>query len=527
MAFSDGYSSTAHWFAEHDASLAEGSIPDLMRRNAAVRGDRPAIFWPGPDDAIDRFSHSELLRESERMARWLLDHAGPGDRIAAWSTNSIDYAVLLKASALAGTIIVPFNIGWSDGEAAHALALTEPALLVAGRDGRGGPVRPRAEVLASCPVVDLDGLLAREPSDPGRALPTVAASDPYLIQFTSGTTGRSKGALLSHRAAVTGGQMVMGAGDPSEHDVWLIPVPPHHIAGSCSIPLAALASGGAYVVVERFATELMIDLMPRVGATRMGGVPTMWHDLLRHPGFPEDVKVAVITLGGAKVPPALAREIEERIGATISISYGQSECGAITGTRADDDIDTKAETVGPPFPPCEVKIVDPKTGETVKLGEVGEMCTISPAAMIGYWGNPEATAGAFTPDGFLRTGDLASMDERGICRIHGRTGELIIRGGENIYPIEIEEALLRHPAVARVGVIGLPDARLGQKVAAAVELAAGASASIDELRAVVAAHVAHFKVPVEWRLVEALPMTASGKVRKVELPGLFAEETHK
>ena len=523
MAFAVGDSGAAHWLAERDAPpLAEGSIGDLMRHNAAVRGERPAVYFQTPDGAVARLSHAEFLAVSERMARWLLDQAKPGDRIAVWSTNSLDYAVLLKASALAGTIIVPFNIGWADGEVAHALALTEPALLVVGKDGRGEPVRPRAEALAACPIVDLDGLLDKAPSDPARALPDIGEGDPYLIQFTSGTTGRSKGALLSHHAAITGGQLVMGAGAPGEADVWLIPVPPHHIAGSCSIPLAALASGGAYVVVERFSTDGMIALMPKVGATRMGGVPTMWHDLLRHPDFPEDVKIDVLTLGGTKVPPALAREVEERLGATISISYGQSECGAITGTRADDDLETKAETVGPPFPQCAVKIVDPATGATLRTGEVGEMCIISPATMIGYWGNDEATAKAFTADGYLRTGDLASMDERGICRIHGRTGEMIIRGGENIYPIEIEEALLTYKAVARAGVIGLPDDRLGQKVAAAVELVPGASASIEELKAHAAGQVAHFKLPVEWRIVAALPMTASGKVRKVELPGLFA-----
>ncbi len=516
----------AHWLAEQDAPpLAEGSIGDLMRRNAVVRGDRPAVFFQSPDGAVARLSHSEFLEVSERMARWLLDQVRPGDRIAVWSTNCLDYAVLLKASALAGTIIVPFNIGWADGEVSHALALTGPALLIVGKDMRGSSVWPRAEALATCPIVDLDGLLAMAPSDPARVLPDVAQGDPYLIQFTSGTTGRSKGALLSHHAAVTGGQLVMGAGAPGEADVWLIPVPPHHIAGSCSIPLAALASGGAYVVVERFSTDGMIALMPKVGATRMGGVPTMWHDLLRHPDFPEDVKIDVLTLGGTKVPPALAREVEERLGATISISYGQSECGAITGTRADDDLETKAETVGPPFPQCAVKIIDPATGETLRAGEVGELCTISPATMIGYWANPEATAGAFTADGYLRTGDLASMDARGVCRIRGRTGEMIIRGGENIYPIEIEEALLTHPAVARAGVIGMPDDRLGQKVAAAVELVAGAAASIDALRDHAAGQVAHFKVPVEWRIVATLPMTASGKVRKVELPGLFERET--
>ncbi len=507
--------------ADMSLPLVQGSIADHLRRNAAKRPDRPAIFWVQPDGGVGRYSHGELLDASETMARWLLERAAPGERVAIWSSNSIDYAVLLKAAALAGIIVVPFNTGWSDGETAHALTLVEPVLLIVGRDMRGTALRPRAEALAGCAIVDLDGLLDRTPADPARPLPPIAPDAPYLIQFTSGTTGRSKGALVSQHAALAGGQLVMGAGTPGERDVWLIPVPPHHIAGSCSIPLCALAAGGAYVVVERFQTEQMIRLMTELGATRMGGVPTMWHDMLRHPDFPAKVTLEIITIGGAKVPPAQVVEIERRTGAAVTIGYGQSECGAITATRADDDLATKAETVGPALPHVAVKIIDPATEAVLGIDEVGEICARSPAMMSGYWANPEASARAFTADGYLRTGDLASMDARGICRILGRTSELIIRGGENIYPIEIEEALLTHPAVARVGVIGLPDARLGQIVAAAVELAPGAEASIEELRAHAAGQVSHFKIPAEWRLVPALPMTASGKVRKVELPGLF------
>lgn len=520
----DASQGLAHWLPDSDSPLVQGSIADHLRRNAGERPQQAAIFWLTDSGDIARLSFAELLAAAERYAHWLLERAKPGDRIAIWSTNSIEFAVLLYASSLAGTIVAAFNTGWSDAEARHAHDLVEPCLLLVGRDTRGQDLAERAAFAVDCPILPLARLFDMAPVDAGSPLPAIQPDDPYLIQFTSGTTGRAKGALISQHAALAGGNLVMGFGDPGPRDIYLFPVPFHHIAGSCSIPLGALSSGGAYVVLERFDVKKMILLMRAVGATRMGGVPTMWHDLLRDEEFPDDVKVDIVALGGSKVPPPLVLEIEARTGAAVSIGYGQSECGAIMSTRIDDDLVTKAQTVGRGLPHVEVRIADPETGATLRFGEAGEIRARSPAIMQGYWGDPQATARAFDHDGFLCTGDLAMMAENGVCRILGRTVELIIRGGENIYPIEIEEALLQHPAVLRAAIIGLPDPRLGQKVAAVIEIAPGASAAIDDLREHAAGLVSHFKVPVEWRIIPAMPMTASGKVRKIELPGLFTSE---
>jgi len=254
-------------------------------------------------------------------------------------------------------------------------------------------------------------------------------------------------------------------------------------------------------------------------------VPTMWFDLLREPSLPADPRIRIVSLGGASVPPQLVERIRGRLGACCIIGYGQSECaGLATSTLPSDPDEALIETVGRAIPHTDVKIVDMASGQTLRPGEVGELWMRGPTKMIGYWNDEAATKGVFTADGFLRTGDLASMSADGLCRIHGRAREVIIRGGENIYPIEIENILLEHPSVASAAVVGLPDERLGQIVAAAVTPHAGTGLEIAALKAHVAERVAHFKAPAVWRVMEQLPMTASGKVRKHELAELMSAQ---
>jgi fatty-acyl-CoA synthase len=420
------------------------------------------------------------------------------------------------ASALAGTILVPFNPGWADAEAAHALSVAEPAVLFAGRDARGRDLAVRAQALAACPVIDLARTPALQPR--GRpALPAVGPLDPYIIQFTSGTTGKAKGALLSHQAAILGGWLRPRLEGADEHEVYLNPVPYHHVGGSCAVILGALSLGGAFTVLDRCDPAGLAALIKPSGATRMGGVPTTWFDLIDHPGLPPDAAVRSVTLGGASVPPELVRRIARRLDARCAIGYGLSECPIASATLPDDPPQVLAETVGRPLPHVELKVVDPASGRVLAPGEVGEIRIRAPMCMSGYWRDPAASAAAFDADGFLRTGDLGSMAADGVCRIRGRAVELIIRGGENIYPAEVETVLLRHPAVAMAAVFGLPDARLGQRVAAAVSLKPGAAADVAELKAHVARSVAHFKTPAVWRVMDELPLTASGKVRKLAL----------
>jgi fatty-acyl-CoA synthase len=257
----------------------------------------------------------------------------------------------------------------------------------------------------------------------------------------------------------------------------------------------------------------------------MGGVPTMWHDLLSSPDLPSDRAVQLVSLGGATVPPSIIRAVQDKTGATSAIGYGQSESGGITNTVLDDPIEMLCETIGRPSPHTEVMIADGETGEPLPLGQVGEICARSPGNMMRYWGNPEATAATIRPDGFLRTGDLGSMDEQGYVRFAGRLREVIIRGGENIYPAEVEDALLSHPAIALAAVVKVPHERLGHEVGAVVTLAPGAEADVAEFESHAASQISHFKVPRHWRVLDEMPLTVSGKIRKVELETLFEDKS--
>jgi fatty-acyl-CoA synthase len=510
----------AHWPPQPTISLLTESIGEVLRRHARERGGRPALYWPEGDRLV-HMTYAELLDRAERLGAWLMEHAEPGDRIAVWARNSLPYVFVEYASALAGCILAPFNPAWTDFEVEHAIKLTEPAVIFVGPDVRGMPLSERAHALAGGRLVlDIEEARELEAKAP-KPLPPVPASAPFLIQFTSGTTGRAKGAVLSHRAALNGAWIRPCIDGATEDDVWLNPVPYHHIGGTCVVILGALSVGGRCAVLDRFDVAQLVSLMGPSGATRMGGVPTMWHTMLESPDLASVSTLRIVTLGGAYVPASLVRRVQEKTGADVVVNFGQSESAMITGTGLDDSPEIIATTVGRPLPHIEVKIVDPKTRETLGLDEVGEVAVRSPLVMDGYFNQPEATAQAIDAEGFLYTGDLGRMDGEGILRLHGRARELIIRGGENVYPTEVEDALLEHPAVDAVAVVGVDDEKWGQQVAGVVKLRSGYDAAAADLEAFAARRISHFKVPRLWTFVDAFPMTASGKIKKTDLPKLF------
>jgi fatty-acyl-CoA synthase len=513
----------AHWKPDNRLPLPSEAVGELLRRQAERFGGRPALHMIDPVSAeLASLTYRELLEQAESCARWLVIRSQPSDRIAIWSRNAVEAVILQHGCALAGTILVHLNTAWTDPEVEHALALTRPRMAFVGKDHAGRDLEGRLAHIATCPVLPLSEIscIAREKSD--RPLPKVTQESPCLIQFTSGTTGKAKGALLSHRAALLGGWLRPHCEGANENDIWLNAVPFHHIGGSCAVVLGALGVGGSFVVLERYDRNQLINLMPRVRATRMGGVPTMWHDILASPDLPNTVKLNSVSLGGATVPPELVRSIYDRLGARCGIGYGQSEFPIITAVMPNDPPDVVSDTVGRPLPHVEMKIVDPVSGATVQYGRVGEIWLRGPICMDGYWDNPKATAETIDSEGFLHTGDMGVMDADGYCRIKGRLREVIIRGGENIYPAEIESALLAHPAVALAAVVGVDDRRLGQEVAAFITLRPGATPGVAELEGHVRKFVASFKIPKTWRFVESMPLTASGKVRKVELEAMLS-----
>ena len=508
--------------------LLDVPIGERLRERAATLPDAAALQWVDDDGRLHTLTYAELVATAEDLAVEILESAAPGDRVAVWATNSAEWVLVECACALAGTVLTGFNTAWTDDEVRHALSLTSPRLLFAGLDNRGSDLRPRAAALAGsadgCRVVDLQAV-GTDAVPAGRRLaapPVIRPEDPFLIQFTSGTTGRAKGATLSHRAALNAGWLRAATFGADETDVWVNPVPLHHIGGSCIILLAALSTGGTYVVQRRFDPPSMVGLMGATGATRTGGVPSMLYGLLEVAGAHEVVSsVRSVGLGGTSVPPSLVERIQREYGATVSVAYAQSECPMITSTLPAADPVAVATTVGVPVPHTELRIIR-EDGTVADRGEVGEVIVRTPLTMTGYWDMPEATAEVLDADGVLHTGDLGSVDDDGVVRIHGRAREVIIRGGENIYPIEVEDVLLRHPAVDSAAVLATPSDRWGEEVAAVVKVAAGQTLDADALEEHAGRSLAHFKVPRHWRFVDEMPLTASGKIRKVALTDLFA-----
>lgn len=504
--------------------IPQGSLAAMLRDRAARFGERPAMLVPQEGGGVSPITYADMVARAKNVARWMRGRCEPGSRVAIWSRNAVESVVVQHACALAGMIVAHFNTGWTDAEVSHACELIEPSLGFAGLGFRDADLGERLSRIAKFPVLPLTNVAAIAETPQTGDLPDPGPDAPYLIQFTSGTTGKSKGALLTQRCVIYGGWLRPAVYGGNEHDIWLNAVPYHHIGGSIAIIVGALATGSAFVVLERYDRDQTVRLMREVRPTRMGGVPTMWHDILSAPDLPPDSSVRFVTLGGATVPPTIVRAVQEKTGAVCAIGYGQSESGAVTNTAPDDPVEILCETIGRPSPHTEVLIADPETGAPVPLGEVGEICARSPGNMACYWGNPEATAATIRPDDFLRTGDLGSMDEQGYVRFAGRLREVIIRGGENIYPAEVEDALLSHPAVALAAAVKVPHERLGHEVGAVVTLRPGAEADIAELESHVAGQLAHFKVPRHWRVLGDMPLTVSGKIRKVELEKLFEGE---
>ncbi len=437
------------------------------------------------------------------------------------------------AASIAGLVVVPMNPAYRRAEAEHVLRAARPAAIVHGgihRDADiGALTRSLADELGFVrEVIDLDtvALLASgaPEADPGR-LPAVSPADTVQIQFTSGTTGTPKGVLLHHLGLTGMPTMAVQLMELGPAPVWLNVMPLYHIGGCGLSTIGPLAALGTQVLADRFTAAGAFRLIEAERVTIMGSVPTMLLAMLEHPDLARrDLSsLRVVMSGGSTVSPQLVRRIESALDVRFVVAFGQTEChGHISQTRPDDSAVDKAETVGRPLPNVEVKITDPSTGERVAIGVAGEVLTRSPLIMQGYLDDPVGTAAALDADGFLHTGDICTMDHRGLLSVVGRLKDMIVRGGENISPREIEERLAAHPQVADAAVIGVPDARLGESIAAFVRPVAGLEPSIEDLARWVGAALAPFKVPAHWRVVDDLPVTASGKVRKPDLRQMWA-----
>jgi fatty-acyl-CoA synthase len=525
----------SHWIPDGSGPelRTDLTVGGLLREVAAQVPDRTALVSGAfaPEDRR-RWTYAELLHDAERCAKALLRHFAPGERVAIWAHNLPEWLIVEYGAALAGLTLVTVNPSFQPAEVQYVLGQSRAAGVLLVPEVRGNPilahleaVRPELPELREVLRLDQLGDLLGE-ADPGGpasdvTLPVVGPDDPAQIQYTSGTTGFPKGALLRHASITNNARLWADRVGVPDGASWLSPMPMFHTGGCVLGALGSLARRATLVLMVGFDPGLALELIELERPWFAAGVPTMLIAMMDHPDASNRDLSSLehVLSGGAQVPEALVRRIESSLGVDFTIVYGQTECSpAITNTRPTDTAEDKGLTIGPPLAHTEVRIVDPATMQTTPVGVPGELWTRGYHTMLGYWEKPEATAETIVEGGWLRTGDLATMDERGYCRIVGRLKDMIIRGGENLFPAEIEEALYKHPGVAEVAVVGLADETWGEVVAAFVRPADPANPpGKDELRSHVRAILSPQKTPTEWVIVDGFPLTGSGKVQKFAL----------
>ena len=523
----DGPLERALYPARHDLEVREDTVGHLIRDAAARWPDRAALIEGRADGTSGRrWTHASLFADCERIARALLTRFSPGERIAIWAPNVPEWVLIEYAAALAGLTLVTVNPGYVARELDYVLRQSRAAGLFLVAEHRGNPMaRTAAEVAAKLPglreICDIEdeAALFRCVGEPPE-LPAVQPNDPAQIQYTSGTTGFPKGVVLSHRNLANNARHYYAVVGLHEGAVTLAMTPLFHTTGCSLAVLGAIQLGSSMVLLHQFDPNAALDLIERERVEMFLGVPTMLIAMCAaQKAKPRDVgSVRAIAVGGAMVAPELVREVTELFGARFHTAYGQTESSPLlTMTRPGDRFEDVCTTIGQPMPCTDVAIFAPDGTDVLPCGEVGEIRARSYALMIGYNDDPEATARTIDADGWLRTGDLGTMDERGFVAITGRVKEMIIRGGENLFPAEIENVLLEHPEVAEAAVVGVPDPLLGEAVAAFVRLAPGATLDPAALRAHCRARMAAQKCPAHWIAVDGWPMTGSGKIQKFAL----------
>ena len=519
----------------YPVALLGDTIGDNFDRTAARFGDRAALV-DGP--AGRKWTYRELAADVDALAVGLLNRGvGKGDRVGIWAPNCAEWVLVQFATAKIGAILVNINPAYGSRELQYVLRQSGIRTLVSAvahkKSDYAGMIR---EARADCPgLADIVLLgshewqaLADTDAGPGRAALAAAqaalsADDPINIQYTSGTTGFPKGATLSHHNILNNGFFVGELLRYTEADRICIPVPFYHCFGMTMGNLAAASHGACMVIpAPSFEPAATLRAVETERCTSLYGVPTMFIAELALPGF-ESYDLGSLRTGimaGSPCPVEVMKQVVERMHmAEVSICYGMTETSPVsTQTRVDDPIERRVSTVGGAGPHLEVKIIDPETGLTQPCGQPGELCTRGYSVMLGYWEQPEKTAEVIDVARWMHTGDIGVMDAGGYVNITGRIKDMVIRGGENIYPREVEELLYTHPDVLDAQVIGVPDERYGEELMVWVRLRDGAS-PLDA--ALVREHctgkIAHYKIPRYVHVVEEYPMTVTGKVRKVEM----------
>ena len=524
---------------------AGGTEPALLEQTIGDNLDATVARVPDREALVDRatgirLTYAELGAQVDRLARALVA-AGleKGDRVGIWAPNCAEWVVTQFATAKVGSILVNINPAYRSHELTYVLGQAGIRMLVIAPEFKSSDyvamveaVRPECPALEQVFVIGRDSwtdLLARADEVSPERLTMVQAeldpSDPINIQYTSGTTGFPKGATLSHHNILNNGYLVGETCRYTEEDRICIPVPFYHCFGMVLGNLAATTHGACMVIpAPGFDPALTMQAVAEERCTSLYGVPTMFiaeWALMDEVGAPRGYDLSSVRTGimaGSPCPASVMTRLIEAGIDEMTICYGMTETSPVsTQTRTDDSFERKVGTVGAVHPHLEIKVVDPVTRETLPRGEAGEFCTKGYSVMLGYWEQPEKTAEVLV-DGWMHTGDIAVLDDDGYVQITGRIKDMVIRGGENIYPREIEEFLYTHPDVLDAQVIGIPDEKYGEELCAWVRMRQGAAPlTAQSLREFAGGRLAHFKIPRYVKVVEEFPMTVTGKVRKVEM----------
>ena len=514
----------SHVPAQPDMEIREITIGALLREVAAAKPDAEALFEIRQDGTKGRrWTYAELLKNAKRLALALSTRFAPGERLAIWSPNNPEWVLMEYACALSGLVLVTANPAFKARELAYVLEQSGAVALFLVDDFRGNPMgqigTEVAESIASVrEVTDMEtaALYAEGVRIP--SLPKVAPGDAAMIQYTSGTTGFPKGAVLSHRGLVNNARFYASRCGVTAATTWVNIMPMFHTSGCGMITLGCLQAGCRIALVSLFDPVIVLDLLEALRADRILGVPTMVAALLdAQEGNPRDLSaLKLVNCGGSMVAPDLVRRVHSLMGAKFSTVYGQTEyCPVITLHHLSDSIGDTCNTAGQPVDQTEVSIRSIDNNLAVEIGAVGEICARGPCVMLGYNDNPKATAETIDPEGWLHTGDLGRMDTRGYVTVTGRVKEMIIRGGENHFPAEIENCLLEHVSVAEVAVVGLPDPKWGEVIGAFIRGKGVLEKAV--LHAHCRANMSPQKTPNVWVQVESFPLTGSGKIQKFVL----------
>lgn len=535
------------------------TVGEVVKEWTQKNPDKEAYVYP--EHGI-RKTYREFDQETDELAKAFIGMGiKKGEHVAIWSDNKPQWLLSQFATGKMGAVLVTVNTNYQANELEYLLKQSDATTLIVDEGFKGTSY---IDIIRSiCPELNdkEDGfvtsqrlpklkriILMTDKQEAGiykwseflahadgimddelkKRQQSMTADDVINIQYTSGTTGFPKGVMLTHHNIVNNGKIIGDFMKLTNEDRVCIPVPFFHCFGCVLGNLAAVTHGATMVIVEQFDPLRVLQAVQDEKCTALHGVPTMFISELNHPDFKKYDTSSLRTgiMAGSTCPIEVMKRVISDMGAhEITICYGQTECSpVITQTQTDDPIEKRVSTVGKPHPYVEVKIIDPMTGEEVPVGEPGELCTRGYHVMKGYYNNEEATREAIDEKGWLRTGDIAVMDEDGYIDITGRIKDVIIRGGENIYPREVEEFLYTHPAVLDVQIVGVPDEKYGEEVMAWIIPKKGVTIDEESIRSFCKGQISHHKIPRFIHFVEEYPMTASGKIRKFKLREMSVEE---